>query len=151
MSSRSAEGYYSDKSEQSQDDREKIDQNEVERTAYARSLEPLTLDVTDIPPIDLLAASPETENDDDLLSELDMTPHAEAESDADIMAALDASDPSDDYALDDPTPITPIATWLTDVQELARKHGPFAPWQIVKIICALNAVDDTAVETGMGR
>jgi hypothetical protein len=81
MSSRSAEGHYSDKSEQSQDDREKIDQDEVERTAYARSLEPLTLDV-DIPPIDLLAAPPETEKDDDWLTELDLIPHAEAESDA---------------------------------------------------------------------
>jgi hypothetical protein len=82
MSSRSADCYYSDKCEQSQDDREKIDQNEVERTAYARSLEPLTLDVADIPPIDLLAAPPETENDDDWLTELDLIPHAEAESDA---------------------------------------------------------------------
>jgi hypothetical protein len=148
MTSRSAEDNYSDKSEQSPDDREKIDQNEVERTAYARSLEPLTLDVTDIPPIDLLAVPPEAETDDDLLSELDLTPNAEAESDADIMAALDASDPPDDDTPDDPIPVTPVVDWLTDVEELARKHRPFAPWQIVQIIRALNAVDDPAVEAG---
>jgi hypothetical protein len=99
-----------------------------------------------IPPTDGIAVDPQT--DGDLLSDLDMTPALEAESDAEIMAALD---PSDDDTPDHPLPVTPIANWLTDVQELARKHGPFAPWQIVQIICALNAVDDPAVETGMGR
>jgi hypothetical protein len=123
MASRSAQDHYSDKSEQSQDDR----------------------DAADVP---LAEATPVVTDDDDWLTDLDMTPREE--SDAEIMAALDAI-PND--GPDDP-PIAPepaMADWLTDVQELARKHGPFAPWQIVKIICALNAVDDTAVETGMDR
>ena len=121
MASRSAQDHYSDKCEQSQDDR----------------------DVDDAPLVDANAADPV---DDNLLSELDMAPAAEACSDAEIMAALDVIDPSDDVAA--PEPVTPVADWLTDVQELARKHGPFAPWQIVQIICALNAIEDPTVEAG---
>jgi hypothetical protein len=94
-----------------------------------------------IPPTDGIAVDPEVEADDDLLSDLDMAPSLEAESDAEIMAALD---PSDDDTPDHPLPVTPVADWLPDVQELARKHGPFAPWQIVQIICALNAPADEA-------
>jgi hypothetical protein len=80
--------------------------------------------------------------DDDLLSDLDMTLSAEVESDAEIMRALDAVDPADDVAKSDP--VAPVADWLPDVQELARKHGPFAPWQILEIIRALNAPGNEA-------
>jgi hypothetical protein len=125
MASRSAQDHYSDKSEQSQDDRE----------------------LADVP---LAGATTAVTDDDDLLTDLDLTPAHEAVSDAEIMAALDAI-PND--GPDDP-PIAPepaTAGWLTDIRELARKHGPFAPWQIVQIICALNAGGDPAVETGIGR
>jgi hypothetical protein len=98
------------------------------------------LDVPDVPPADAIAVDPEVETADDLLAELDMTPALEAESDEEIMRALDSSDDIPDH----PLPVTPIADWLTDVQELARKHGPFAPWQIVQIIRALNAPADEA-------
>jgi hypothetical protein len=94
-----------------------------------------------VPPDDDIAVDPEVETADDLLAELDMTPALEAESDEEIMRALDSSD---DDTPDHPVPVTPVDDWLTDVQELARKHGPFAPWQIVKIICALNAPADGA-------
>jgi hypothetical protein len=91
-----------------------------------------------VPPTDGIA---EVETDDDLLSDLDMSLASDVESNAEIMAALD---PSDDDAPDHPLPVTPVADWMTDVQELARKHGPFAPWQIVQIIRALNAPADVA-------
>jgi hypothetical protein len=101
-----------------------------------------------IPPSDGIVVDPEVETDDDLLSDLDLTPSAEAETDAEIMAALNSED--DDTAKHHLS-VMPIADWMTDVQELARKHGPFAPWQIVQIICALNAVDDSAVDAKTNR
>jgi hypothetical protein len=61
------------------------------------------------------------------------------------MAALDPCEPPDDDTPNGPVAVMPVADWLTDAQELARKHGPFAPWQIVKIICALNAPVDGEV------
>ena len=79
---------------------------------------------------------------DDDLSDLDMTRSGEVESDAEIMAALDPSDSPDDVAK--PDPVAPVADWLADVRELARKHGPFAPWQILEVIRALNAPADEA-------
>ena len=81
------------------------------------------------------------ETADDMLDDLDMTPALEAESNEEIMRALDSEDDDTPHY---PLPVTPVADWLTDVQELARKHGPFAPWQIIKIICALNAPADEA-------
>jgi hypothetical protein len=117
MASRSAQDHYSDKSEQSQDDR----------------------DAADVP---LAEATTVVTEADDWLTDLDLTPAAEAESDEEIMAALDSDDPRDDVAA--PDPIAPVADWLADVRELARKHGPFAPWQIVQIICALSAPTDEA-------
>jgi hypothetical protein len=94
-----------------------------------------------IRPTDGIAVDPKVETVDDLLSDLDMTPNAEAESDADIMAALDAAD---DIAA--PDPVVPVADWLTDLRELARKHGPFSAVQILQIVRELDAVDDLAVE-----
>jgi hypothetical protein len=126
MASRSVQDHYSDKSEQSQHDG----------------------DVADVPLADAIAADP---TNDDLLSDFDLTPNAEAESDEEIMKALNAYDAPDDDTPDESTPVTPIADWLTDAQELARKHRPFAPWQIVQIICALNAVDDPAADAGTNR
>jgi hypothetical protein len=104
------------------------------------------LDVADHPSASVVAADAVIETEDDLLSDLDMTPALEAESDAEIMAALDSLDPLADELV--PDPVAPVAGWLTDVQELARKHGPFAPWQIVQVIRALNAIEDPAVEAG---
>jgi hypothetical protein len=105
------------------------------------------LDVADDRSASVVAANAVIETPDDMLADLDMTPALEAESDEEIMRALDSED---DDAPDHPLPIAPepaTADWLTDVRELARKHGPFAPWQIIKIICALNApADDPAVE-----
>src|SRR5665647_1769547 len=77
-----------------------------------------------VPPTDGTA---EVETDDDLLSDLDMTLASEVESDAEIMAALD---PSDENTSDHHIPVTPVADWMIDVQELARKHGPFASWPV---------------------
>jgi hypothetical protein len=99
-----------------------------------------------IPPTDGIAVYPEAETDDDLLSDLDMTPAPEAESDAEIMAALDACDPPADVVASDPAP--PEAQWLADFKAVARKHRPFSTAQIVKIFYMLNAVDDPAVEAG---
>ncbi len=84
------------------------------------------------------------ETDDDLLTELDMIPHAEAESDAAIMAALDPSEP--DVVAPDSVPQD--TEWLADFKALARKHGPFSTSQVVEILRALNAEDDPAVEAG---
>jgi hypothetical protein len=116
MSSRSAEGHYSDKSEQSQEDREKSDQedkdffaelteekiHELQRTAYARSLEPLSEDEI-----------------------------------AEMMAALDDSIGPDEVVA--PASVAPVADWLTDLRELARKHGPFSAAQIQQIVRELDA------------
>ena len=79
-------------------------------------------------------------DDDDLLSDLDLTPSEEAETDAEIMAALDFCNPPDDVAR--PDPVAPIADWLTDVRELARKHGPFSAAQILQIVRELDPVAD---------
>lgn len=92
-----------------------------------------------VPPTD---SNAELEADDDLLSDLDMAPATEVESDAEIMATLDSSD--DDTHDDETVPTAPVAGWLADVRELARKHGPFAPWQIDQIILALSAPDSEA-------
>jgi hypothetical protein len=77
--------------------------------------------------------------DDDWLTDLDMTPHAEAETDEAIMAALDSSD---DLAAPDPVP--PVADWLTDVRELALKHGPFSAAQILQIVRELDTPGNEA-------
>ena len=116
MTSRSAQEHYSDKSEESQDDR----------------------DVADDRPADVIVADPV---DDDWLTDLDMTPHAEAESDAEIMAALDAIDPDD---VTTPDPIAPVDGWLTDLRELARKHGPFSAAQILQIVRELDTPGNEA-------
>lgn len=116
MSSRSAKDYYSDKSEQSQEDREKSDQqerdflaefseekiDELQRAAYARRLEPL--------------------GDDEI---------------AEMMADLDDSIGPDEVVA--PDPVAPIADWLTDLRELAREHGPFSAAQILQIVRELDA------------
>jgi hypothetical protein len=76
--------------------------------------------------------------DDDLLSDLDLG--VEVETVDDLMAALDASDdPPDDIAS---VVAAPVADWLIDVRQLARKHGPFAPWQILEVIRALSESGD---------
>lgn len=117
MASRSAQDHYSDKSEQSQDDRGGAD-------------------------VPLAKATTVVTDDDDWLADLETAPAHEVESDAEVMAALEAYDPRDDVAA--PDPVAPVADWLADVRELARKHGPFAPWQIVEIIRTLNAPADEA-------
>jgi hypothetical protein len=91
--------------------------------------------------------SEEVETDEDWLTELDLTPAAEACSDAEVMAALDASD-SDFLA---PVSNPQDAEWLADFKALARKHRPFSTTQMFEILRALNAVDDSAVEAGTGR
>jgi hypothetical protein len=79
------------------------------------------------------------EADDDLLSDLDLTPSEEAETDAEIMAALDTIDPAD---YDDP--VAPEAGWLIDVRELARKHGPFSAAQILQVVRELDVSGNEA-------
>jgi hypothetical protein len=125
MSSRSTQSNYNIEKEESQDDREKLDEedrafladftpekmHELERTAYARSLEPCSA--------------------------------AEV---AEMMAALGPSDPPTDSVAPAPAPYND--EWLTDFRTLARKHRPFSTTQMVKILRALNAVDDPAVEAG---
>jgi hypothetical protein len=125
MSSRSAEGHYSEKCEESQADREKREQedldffaefteekiNELQRAAYARSLEPLS----------------------------------EAEI-AEMMAALDAGDPPADGAMHVPAPQD--AEWLADFKALARKHRPFSPAQVVEIVRTLHRANDPTIEAG---
>jgi hypothetical protein len=98
-------------------------------------------DVADDRSASVVAANEVIETADDMLDDLDMTPALEAESNEEIMRALDSEDDDTPHY---PLPVTPVADWLTDVKELARKHGPFAPWQIIKIICALNAPADEA-------
>jgi hypothetical protein len=117
MASRSAQDHYSDKSEQSQDDRDAADVPLAEATTVATV-------------------------DDDWLSDLDMTPAIEAESDAEIMAALDDIDPSEFVAAS--APAVPVADWLTDVRELARKHGPFSAAQILQMVRELDTPGDEA-------
>jgi hypothetical protein len=73
--------------------------------------------------------------DEDLLTDLDMNPTPSDEegiSDAEIMAALHEDDPA---ASD---PVAPVDEWLTDVQELARKHGPLSAAQILQIVRELD-------------
>jgi hypothetical protein len=73
-----------------------------------------------------------------LLDDLDMTPAAnEGVSDAEIMAALDSYDD-----LVAPDPVAPVADWLTDLRELARKHGPFSAVQILQMVRELDPVDE---------
>jgi hypothetical protein len=95
-----------------------------------------------IPPTDGIAVDPVVADEDDLLTDLDPTPNDETESDADIMAALDAYDPPDDVAT--PDPVAPEAGWLTDVREQARKHGPFSVAQVLQIVRELDSVADEA-------
>jgi hypothetical protein len=68
---------------------------------------------------------------------------------AEMMAALGPSDPSTDGVA--PTPARQPDEWLADFKALARKHRPFSMVQMVEILRALNAVDDPAVDAGMGR
>jgi hypothetical protein len=82
--------------------------------------------------------SAEVETDDDLL-DLDLGPDAEAESDADLIKALDS-----DFVA--PTPAPQDAEWLADFKALARKHRPFSTVQMVQILRVLNAVEDVALE-----
>jgi hypothetical protein len=84
----------------------------------------------------------EVETDDDWLTELDMIPHADAESDAEMMAVLGPSDP-DVVA---PVSVGQDAEWLADFKALAGKHRPFSTTQMVAILRALNAADEPAVE-----
>jgi hypothetical protein len=84
--------------------------------------------------------SVEVETDD--LLDLDRGPTAEAESDADLMKALD----SEDFVASTPAPQE--AEWLADFKALARKHGPFSTSQVMEIFRALNAGDDPAAEAG---
>ena len=116
MASRSAQDHYSDKSEQSQDDRD----------AAGVPLAEATTVVTD---------------DDDWLSDLDMTPALEEASNEEIMRALDSPD---DDTPHHPLPVTPVADWLTDVRELARKHGPFSAAQILQMVRELDTPGDEA-------
>jgi hypothetical protein len=67
----------------------------------------------------------EVETDDDWLTELEMSPNAEAESDAEIIAALGPSDPD----VVPPVSVAQDATWLADFKALARKHRPFSTTQ----------------------
>jgi hypothetical protein len=93
------------------------------------------LDVADDRSASVVAANAVIEAPDDLLADLDMTPALEAESDEEIMRALDSSD---DEAPDHPLSVTPVADWLTDVRELARKHGPFSAAQILQMVRELD-------------
>ena len=125
MLSRSAEGHYSEKCEESQADREKREKedrdflaefseekiDELQRAAYARSLEPLS----------------------------------EAEI-AEMMVALDADDPPADGAV--PVPAPQDAEWLADFKALARKHRPFSSDQVVEIVRVLYRANELAVEAG---
>jgi hypothetical protein len=77
-------------------------------------------------------------DDDDLLSDLDLTPSAEAETDAEIMAALDSEDEAA------PNPVVPADDWLAAVQELARLFGPFSPAQILQIVRELDVPGNEA-------
>jgi hypothetical protein len=90
---------------------------------------------------DALDAGAINEIGDDLLAELEMG--TEVETTDELMAALDSFDPDDSPS--EPAPAPAVDDWLIDVRELARKHGPFAPWQIVQIIRTLNSPDN---ETG---
>lgn len=83
------------------------------------------------------------EADDDLLAGLDDMDMSYVESTEEIMAALYASDAND--IPDDPVPVAPVADWLIEVRELARKHGPFARWQIDQIVRELEAPVDGPV------
>jgi hypothetical protein len=83
--------------------------------------------------------------DDDLLADLDMAPDHEVESAEELIAALDLADERARAVISaSVADIAPPADWLADVRELARKHGPFAPWQIAQIIRTLNAPADEA-------
>lgn len=83
--------------------------------------------------------------DDDLLADLDMAPDSDPKSAEELIAALDLADEKAAALIPVAVAaIAPIAEWLADVRELARKHGPFAPSQIVQIIRALNAPADEA-------
>jgi hypothetical protein len=85
------------------------------------------------------------DSDDDLLADLDMPPEVEPESAEELIAALNLADEGTAAIVPaSVAAIAPPAEWLADVRELARKHGPFAPWQIVQIIRALNAPADEA-------
>jgi hypothetical protein len=126
MSSRSTTTHYGDKSEESQVDLNKNDDDldflaeftearlcELEREGLAREH-----DTGPVPPDEI----------------------------AEMMAALDAYDPPADSAAPDPAPLD--AEWLADFKALARKHRPFSTTQMVQILRALNAVDDPTLEAG---
>ena len=100
----------------------------------------------DVPKVDVLAVDIEVEDADELLSDFDMSAADSVESDDEIIAALDAHDPRDNVVA--PDPVAPVANWLADVRELARRHGPFSAAQTLLIIRELNAVDDPAVQAG---
>jgi hypothetical protein len=135
MASRSAQDHYSDKSEQLQDDRDPADVPLAEATTVVTDHDDLLTD---------LDMSPREESDAEIMaaldpSDLDMTPAHEAVSVAEIMAALDAAD---DVA--SPDPVAPVADWLTDLRELAQKHGPFSAAQILQIVRELDAPGNEA-------
>jgi hypothetical protein len=86
--------------------------------------------------------SPADGDADDMLADLDLSPADVAETDEEIIAALDAIDPRDYVAT--PGPVAPVADWLIDVRELARKHGPFSAAQTLQIIRELNGTGPEA-------
>lgn len=92
----------------------------------------------------VVAANEVIETADDMLDDLDMTPAHEAESDAEIMAALDADDAPADSAV--PAPAPQDAEWLADFKALALKHRPFSSDQVVEIVRVLYRANDLAVE-----
>src|SRR5882762_11568098 len=104
-----------------------------------------------IPPSEGIALDAAVETDDDWLTDLDLTPNAEAATDENIMKAMELDEEAVEIGAVARAPVAPVAGWLTNVRELARKHGPFAPWQIVQIICARNAVDDPAADAATNR
>jgi hypothetical protein len=125
MASRSAYDHCSDKSEQSQKDREKSDQED--RDFLAEFTE---------------ARIYELEREG-LAREHDTGP-VHPDEIAEMMAALGASDAPADGAAPDPAPQE--AEWLADFRALARKHQPFSTVQMVQILRVLNAVEDVALE-----
>jgi len=86
--------------------------------------------------------APVDADDDDWLTDLDMTPALEAESDAEIMRAVHAIDLDD--CVTAPGPVAPVADWLSDVRELARLYGPFSAAQILQIVRELDVSADEA-------
>lgn len=92
------------------------------------------------------SAGKDIEDDGDLIFDLDLV--AAGDGDEDILAALDklAVSSSDGPAVPD-TVASVEPEWLVDVRELVRRHGPFSPAHVMKIIPILTAGFQSSVDS----